>query len=225
VIAPRVEISPVQLARRSLGLLIGLGALACGLTLLYLGSKLVMGLGGNCGTGEPYPVRPCPGGVAWIIPVSIFGGMAGLGVYLASLLPVGPRLAPLAWPALFLSLGWAFLDSALNTRRGVDWGFVVCAAVFGLMGATPLVFLAGRGTLRTMFWGPVVPAAPARREDEARWITPIRLPGEPQKRREAVPLQRDLVGELERLSALHRAGHLDDTEFAAAKARLLNGAR
>jgi hypothetical protein len=35
----------------------------------------------------------------------------------------------------------------------------------------------------------------------------------------------DLVGGLERLAALHRAGSLTDAEYARAKAELLEGAR
>ncbi len=207
VIAPGVEISAVQLARRSLGLFVGLAALTCGITLLFLGSEVAMGAR--------------PGGTTWVIlPTAIFSGLTGFGVYAISSLPVGPRLTPLAWPALFISLGCAFLDSALAAPGGPDVAYVTCAVVFWLTGAVPLVFLARR--LKTVLWGPPPPAPAPRSESGVRWISPLRLPGD--TRPEAVPLRNDLVGELERLSMLHQAGHLDDKEFAAAKARLLNGA-
>ncbi|GLX00905.1 hypothetical protein [Microtetraspora sp. NBRC 16547] len=148
-------LTPLQLARRSIGMLAGLGVLACSLTLLYLGSHTVMGIGGSCGSGGPYEiVTPCPKGIGWIVPVSIFAGMAGLGLYAGSRLPVGPRLTELAWPALFLSLGYAFLDAALNAGDGVDWGFMVCAVTFVLLGGLPLLLLANRDNFLRVFWGP-----------------------------------------------------------------------
>ncbi|MCC5581673.1 hypothetical protein IMZ11_39335, partial [Microtetraspora sp. AC03309] len=156
-------LTPLQLLRRSIGTLAGLGALACCLTLLYLASHVVMGIGGSCGSGGPYEiVTPCPDGIGWIVPVSIFGGIAGLGVYAWSTLPVGPRLTFLAWPALFLSLGYAFLDSALNVADGVEWGFMVCAVLFILMGGVPLLFLANRDTFLRVFWGREPSPVPGR---------------------------------------------------------------
>jgi hypothetical protein len=188
-----------------------------------------MGIGGQCG-GDSYDLPPCHGGIGWIIPVAIVGSLVGLGLYAASPLPVGPRLMLLAWPALFISLGWAFLDSAINApadNAGVVGSFTVCAVVFGLMGALPLAYLGFKDVAKTMFWGPYKPPrrpSAASRQEGEHWISPLLLPGQTVERRAAVPLKLNLVGELERLSALHTAGHLDDAEFAAAKARLLNGA-
>jgi len=244
----RAMLTPLRLIRRSIGLLIGLGALSCALTLLYLGSSAVMSIGGSCGSGGPYVVEtPCPTGISWIIPVSILGGLAALGVYAANLLPVGPRLVVLAWPALFLSLGWAFLDSAIDPELGVEWGFMVCAVVFILMGGLPLLFLAKRDAARRVFWGVAPPeAAPpgnVPRPGEVRWITSVELPGDRDRDRErereqewdghdhrpSAPASAEpsppsgLVGELERLAALREAGRLDEAEYSAAKKRLLNG--
>jgi hypothetical protein len=241
-------ITPRRLIRRSLGILLGLGGLACCLTLLFLGSRGVMSIGGSCGGGGPYVVAtPCPDGIAWILPVAVFGGIAALGVYAASVLPVGPRVALLAWPALFISLGWAFLEAAV-AGEGVEWGFMICAVVFLLMGGTPLAFLANRGASRAMFWGPPPFAPPPPEPGVVRWTTSVILPGEddpgPSPPPRDAPARRgsrfvelrpqdvatgggsgDLVGQLERLSVLHRTGRLDDAEYAAAKARLLNGSR
>ncbi|MFC6087519.1 SHOCT domain-containing protein [Sphaerisporangium aureirubrum] len=242
-------ITPRRLVRKSLGTLLGLGGLACCLTLLFLGSRTIMSIGGSCGSGGPYVVAtPCPDGIAWIMPVAIFGGIAALGVYAASLLPVGPRVVLLAWPALFLSLGWAFLEAA-TSQPAVEWGFMICAVVFLLMGGVPLVFLFNRQALRSVFWGQApVPAPPPPGPGVVRWTTSVTLPGDQdappappvdaparassrfvELRPQDVPSggagSGDLVGQLERLSALHRTGRLDDAEYAAAKARLLNGSR
>ncbi|MFC4534000.1 SHOCT domain-containing protein [Sphaerisporangium dianthi] len=330
-------ITPLQFVRRSIGILVGLGGVSCGLTVLFLGSRAVMNIGGSCGSGGPYVVAtPCPDGVAWLIPVSIFGGVVGLGVYAFSALPVGPRLTMLAWPALFLSLGYAFLESAWSTPS-VEVAFVVCGVLFVLMGGVPLLFLFNRSALRSVFWGtaPGQAASVSRGRTgpgTVRWTTSVVLPGEEDDRRRgrgrgrerdvrppvdyppgdvprdappdrrparstrrpadpapadaaspadpaaadaadaagsaasadsAVPADApspadagpvdaprpagtpwgagsrftdftpqdaragaapsDLVGQLERLSALHADGRLDDAEYAAAKARLLNG--
>ncbi|WP_433424679.1 SHOCT domain-containing protein [Microtetraspora malaysiensis] len=225
-------LTPLRLVRRSLGTLVGLGAVSCCLTLLYLGSSTVMSIGGACGSGGPYEIAtPCPEGIGWIIPGSIFGGIAGLGLYIASSLPVGPRLTPLAWPALFLSLGYAFLDSALHAGDGVDGGFMVCAVLFILMGGVPLLFLRNRDVFLGVFWGPApsgpaggplpiprrVVAAPAHVPDPARTPAPaggaLHTPA----------TEGGLVGELERLAALHQAGRIDDAEYTRAKNLLLNG--
>ncbi|ETK31446.1 SHOCT domain-containing protein [Microbispora sp. ATCC PTA-5024] len=226
-------LTPLQLVRRSIGLLAGLGAFCCALTLLYLASHAVMSIGGSCGSGGPYVVAtPCPQGIGWIVPVSIIGGIAALGVYAVSALPVGPRLTSLAWPALFLSLGWAFLDAALAPESGVEWSFMVCAVLFLLMGGAPLLLFANREALRRLLWGTPPPAAPpvppALRPGEVRWTTSVRLPGDDRPHVRPVvpapaPERPNLVGELERLAALHRAGQLDDDEYATAKKRLLNG--
>jgi hypothetical protein len=72
---------------------------------------------------------------------SIFLGLLFLGVYAFS--AVGPNLTLLAWPALFLSLGWNFLDYGINPPDGSDdavWGWLICGVVFVLMGGLPLIF-------------------------------------------------------------------------------------
>ncbi|MFB9246725.1 hypothetical protein ACFFWE_00675 [Sphaerisporangium melleum] len=300
-------ISPLQLVRRSIGVLLGLGGASCALTLLFLCSRAVMSIGGSCGSGGPYVIAvPCPEGVDWLLPISIFGGLAGIGVYAFSLLPVGPRLVMLGWPALFLSLGYAFLESALSAPEP-DGGFLFCGVLFVLMGIGPLFFLFSRGAFRAVFWGTAPRPGPSGSPaptlpGTVRWTTSVVLPGQqirhtsrdrdrpyvdyppgdvpqdapprrrilsglpaswddprggaryvrgapqdggtpqddvPQDRPPAGPGPRfieptpsnvpadpgpgDLVGRLERLSALHADGRLDDAEYAAAKARLLNG--
>ena len=47
---------------------------------------------------------------------------------------------PLAWPGLFLSLGWNFLEfSFAPPGGGFAWGWLVCGVVFVLMGGLPLL--------------------------------------------------------------------------------------
>jgi hypothetical protein len=236
----RSVITPRRLVRRSIGTFLGLGGVACCLTLLFLSSRVLLSIGGSCGSGGSYVVAtPCPDGIGWILPVSILGGLAALGVYMASLLPVGPRLVPLAWPALFLGLGWNFLRSALS-GPDVAAVFMICAVLFALLGAAPLFFLANGNALRAMFWGPAppVPSRPAPLKGDVRWTTSVALPGDDDPPRDAPRFAEltladapagdgsgDLVGQLERLSALHQTGRLDDDEYATAKARLLNGSR
>ena len=46
---------------------------------------------------------------------------------------------PLAWPGLFLSLGWNFLEFAFLPQGGLAWGWLICGVVFVLMGGLPLL--------------------------------------------------------------------------------------
>jgi hypothetical protein len=102
----------------------------------------VMRLGGMVASGGPYAIEhPAPSWV-WILPVSIVLGMACFFINLFSSRPVGVNLMPLAWPGLFLSGGWNFLEFAFAPPGGgFSWGWLVCGVIFVLMGGLPL-FLA-----------------------------------------------------------------------------------
>src|SRR5688500_16860458 len=125
----------------------GLGLFVASLTVLFLGMRTVLDVGGACASGGAYEIAvPCPD-TAWTIPVSIFTGLFGLGIYLAGVwrLP-GPNWIALAWPALFLSLGWNFWEYGLDPPEafgdsGGEVGFIVCGVVFVLMGGIPLVLI------------------------------------------------------------------------------------
>lgn len=213
------QLSRARLAGRLAGTYIGLTVLVCGLTLLFLGLDAALTGAHGCAAGRRGSCE-----VAAFVPVGILTAAGGLGCYLfANRLFAGPRIAGLVWPAAFLIIGFGFARTAVAEQ---DWGWAVPAGLFALIGLAPVAFWRGR-TYRHMLWGPdeAEPRLPSwSRSYQERWLTPVRLPGTRVGGREAVPLRHDLVGELERLSALHRAGHLDDEEFAAAKARLLNGA-
>ncbi len=119
-------------------------------SLLYLGSVIVMGLGGYCASGGPYVIEtPCPDAVAVTVPLSIFGGIAavGIGVYFAR--GFGMPLVSWAWPVLFVGLGSAFLIASAQPG-GIT--FLIVGVLFVIMGGGPLV-LEFRASARNMFLG------------------------------------------------------------------------
>lgn len=118
--------------------------------LLYMGSAIVMGLGGYCASGGPYVIETeCPDAVAVTMPLSIFGGLAAvaLGVFFAG--GFGVPLVSWAWPVLFVGLGAAFLISSAQPG-GVT--FLVVGILFVGMGLFPLV-LEIRASVRSLFLG------------------------------------------------------------------------
>ncbi len=124
--------------------LVGVFGLSFCLTCLYLGMRGVMGLGGFVAAGGPYAIaHPAPRYV-WILPVSIWVGLICLFLYAAMVKAWGGlSLAPLAWPALFISLGWNFLDFTFRPPGGggLAWGWLICGVIFWLMGFVPLVLI------------------------------------------------------------------------------------
>ena len=113
---------------------------AFAITTLYHGMRGVMRLGGMVASGGPYAIaHPAPSWV-WIMPVSILLGMACFFINLFSSDPDGVNLMPLAWPGLFLSGGWNFLEFAFHPPGGgLAWGWLVCGVLFVLMGGLPLL--------------------------------------------------------------------------------------
>lgn len=118
--------------------------------LLYIGSSVVMGLGGYCAQGGPYEIAvECPDIVAVSMPLSIFGGLAAvaIGVYFAR--GFGMPLISWAWPVLFVGLGAAFLIASAQPGGIV---FLVIGVLFVVMGLVPLV-LEVRASVRALFLG------------------------------------------------------------------------
>ncbi len=105
--------------------------------------RSIMDIGGVCASGNtPFEPRvQCPSGVPGLMVGSIFLGLLALGVYAVSAFEI--NLTLLAWPALFISLGFNFADYGINPPdgfgEGVSVGWIVCAVVFFLMGGVPLV--------------------------------------------------------------------------------------
>jgi hypothetical protein len=212
------------------------------LAVLFLGMRSVMEIGGFCASGGPYVIEdPCPKGAAWMMPVSIMLGLLALGIHVvASFGLPGPRFALLAWPALFLSLGWNFweygLDPGADNGGGTAVGWIVCGVVFVLMGGVPLVLLLASPTgRRSLLWAdgtstadrPTVRATAASVSPLAarqfRSESVMRTPQEP--RRPSVDDDDvdgdDLTTRLERLAAMYRRGDLSAAQFEAAKSKLL----
>ena len=134
--------------KQNLFMSVGLWGTSLCITLLYLGMRAVMNVGGVCAEGGPYQIAVhCPEGVAIIMPLSIFFGLFCAFLYAVFCPPKAPNIAPLFWTALFVSLGWNFLDYGfLPLLRGADWdiSWTVCGFMFLGMGLGPL-FLIGAG--------------------------------------------------------------------------------
>jgi hypothetical protein len=202
--------------------------LAGAITTIFLSALSVMEIGGSCASGGPYVIaNPCPRGVPWLLMGSIMGGLVLALVMSVAATRVGaPGLAWLAWPGLFLSLGWNFWEFGLDPPFGgsVEWGWIMCGALFVAMGAGP-VLLALPGVAQTTSDRPT--RITARAASVGARVRATTTP--PPFRPSADPIPSTpgagLVDELERLDALHRSGGLTDEEHAAAKRVLLGGGR
>jgi hypothetical protein len=218
-----------RVAQRSLATFVGLAGLTVALVWLFETMRAVLAIGGSCAEGGPYQIQVhCPQGTTITTLGAIFGGMAMAGVYTAFGLRAGPRLTLLVWNALFLSLGWNFLDFGLHPVDGSDGtGWLVCAVLFALIGGAPLLGLFSHGFARDLFWsdgvGPPVglrsgrPARTVRTATRpARTGTTFRAPPPPPP-----PPADDVATALTKLAELHERGALTDAEYAEAKRRIL----
>jgi len=119
-------------------------------SLLYMGSAVVMGLGGFCASGGPYVIETeCPDAVVAFVPLSIFGGLAAAAIGAIFAQGFGTPLISWAWPILFCGLGAAFLISS-TVPGGIT--FLIIGVVFVVMGAAPLV-LEFRASAQRLFLG------------------------------------------------------------------------
>jgi len=110
----------------------------------YLGMRGVMRLGGFVASGGPYEIaHPAPDWI-WIFPLSIFLMIASIFLsFFASSRVSGPNIMALSWSAIFISLGWNFLQFGFGIGMGgrLAAGWIICAAFFIPMGLTPLIFI------------------------------------------------------------------------------------
>ena len=227
------------------------GLPAC-LTILFLAMRAVLNVGGFCAEGGPYQIAVrCPEGVALLFPVGILGGMASAAVVFAAGERIGGgygALATLAWPALFLSLGWNFLEYGVfppEEAGGPAIGWIICGVVFWIMGGGPLVLALGavgaagrrpRGEPPALLvaaaiarrpealaaWGPPPEPEPPAVEQAPTAAPPQAVEPPPAGEPPAAGIPDEkLAADLERLATLRRSGALDDAEFAAAKRRRL----
>ena len=116
------------------------------------------------------------------MPVAIFGGIISVGIGLLGVFPQGgPRPYAFAWSALFLALGWNFLEYGFDPPAGgTSPGWLVCGFVFVLMGGVPLALLLWRSAARWAFWGPAA-------DDPDTYLRPYRPPRRPGSPRAAMP--------------------------------------
>ena len=229
--------------------LVGVVGLSAALTVMWLGMRSVMNVGGYCAEGGPYVIDThCPDGVALLIPLSIvlgLGSAALAGIKGVALGGGWGAIVLLAWPALFISLGWNFLEYAFNPPGpddGIVWGWLIPGVMFVLMGAFPLLaFRPDRGP-RARLGRQRAEVRDSAAEGEARYANELRR----QRRRllndlvqranrksseaglatapaPAVEEEDDLVSRLERLAALYRSGSLTYDEYQRAKAAVIGG--
>lgn len=235
--------------------LVGVAALAACLTILWASMRAVMDIGGMCASGGPYVIaRPCPEGVDVLLVGSIFGGVAAVGMVAWFGSRVGPgfaAVAALAWPALFLSLGWNFLEYGL-AAPGWDWSWLLCGVLFVAMGGIPLIV-----GLRGLRGGPRraprrEPASSGGRPAPAARTRPTATPAAPSgPHAELANLLRQvrgvtaaeagavtvaqatgadgepsgaLVDQLERLARLKAQGALGELEYLQAKQAVIDAA-
>lgn len=119
-------------------------------TLLYLGSAVVMGLGGFCASGGPYVIETqCPQAVIATTPLSIFGGLAAVALGFILTRGFGTPLVSWAWPVLFVGLGAAFLIASAQPG-GIT--FLIIGVLFVAMGLVPLAIVV-RASVRNLFLG------------------------------------------------------------------------
>ena len=217
--------------------------MSASLAVLWLGMRAVLGVDGFCAEGGSYVIaHHCPEGTAWLIPLAVFAGLGSAGLTAwkgASLGALWSALIGLAWPALFISLGWNFLEFAFFPPEGMDGiqlGWLIPGVLFVIMGAAPLIgFLPGGKSWQSSGSDATFAFAEPDREDpdidarRAYLLNDLVVHGNDEAK--AIPStakvadgDEDLVSKLERLDALHRSGSLTFDEFHKAKQALIDGA-
>jgi hypothetical protein len=201
--------------------LCGVAGVAACLTLVWFGMRAVMNVGGFCAEGGPYVIdTPCPDGVPLVMILGIFGlfVFGGLMAWKGSL--IGGRygaLVGLAWPALFISLGWNFLEYAVRPPEpeyGIVWGWLIPGVIFVIMGGAPLLALLPS----TRTDGTDSPAA--LKQARKRLLNDIVATAHER----GFGGQDDVVTKLERLAFLRESGSISADEFEQAKRVVLGGA-
>lgn len=234
--------------------LVGVAGIAASITLLFLGMRAVMDVGGMCAEGGAYVIEQhCPEGAALATLLGFLGGFAAVGLAGwkgSGLGGFAGYVVFLAWPALFGALGYNFLEYGLNPpgdEPGWAWGWLVCGVVFEAMAIGPLLVglsaarsarprpaarlsraVANRLAMPGRGTGPIAADGPAERRSGVRDDVSLDIAaGAREVAATGAAQQRDddaLVERLERLAALRAGGALTDEEFARAKSELLEDA-
>ena len=198
------------------------GIVAGSLTVVFLGMRAVMNVGGSCGSGGAYEIRQsCPGHVAGLMPAAIWAGVIFTGLYVWGTMRYRvPSLVSLIWPALFLSLAYNFFDYGLQ-GGSIAGGWILCGVIFAIMGGIPLllalphlwrVYVDGQEDDQKPWHVTTTGAAVGTTVDALKLFS--RLGQSPSE---------DMTDSLERLDELHKKGALDDLEYAKAKDRVIRG--
>ena len=230
---------------RLVGSLVGIAGVAFSITLLSRSMRSVQKIGGFCAEGGPYQIQHhCPKGVTGLLPLSIVGGLLFLALFAVCVSARGRPVIFLAWPALFLTLGWNFLDYAFNppSGGGVSVGNLIPGVLFILMGGVPLVWIipsmwealtgaeddrdaAPATAMSNLFAKPTSAPVDTLGSTAAPgpWTIPTPTVTTPAPTPVTTPStgSGDVASELERLASLHRRGELTDTEYEDAKRRAI----
>ena len=211
----------------------GVAAGVAAITILSRIMRSVSAVGGSCADGGPYvSAQSCPDGTgAALLLVGGFSLLCLVGTVWGAHVLDAPQPVWLGWPALFLTLGWNFLeDGVIDPPEGfgINGGYLFCGVLFVVMGAAPL-FLAvplakerRRQRRREAQEPPPVvvhrppreePTEPAARSAHDDLPGGGDLPGGDDPRASAM----SVAGRLERLAALHASGELTDDEYRLAK--------
>lgn len=129
----------MPLILRYLGMIASWVAFPLAFTVLFLGMRAVIAVGGYCAEGGPYVIAtPCPGNVGLLMPASVFIGLAAVGVNLYLARGLGASLSLLAWPILFIGLSLNFLQAGLTPDSMGGTGLFL-GIMFFVMGVVPLI--------------------------------------------------------------------------------------
>lgn len=209
--------------------LVGIAGLAFSIALMFIEMRAVLDVGGSCADGGPYvSAQPCPQGT-WLMFLAIFGGFGWGALAFWAGASIGGRYSSvpfLAWPALFCTLGFNFLQYGVSPPGGggLELGFLIPGILFELMGGIPLALGLKYGGLgdtaaRERLRAAQLAAGVGRNGSTSPSLGDM-LAGVTEAPSGA-EAQADLATEFERLAELHARGDLTDAEFAAAKAKLL----
>lgn len=112
------------------------------ITNIFLSMRAVLDIGGVCADGGPYQITVhCPEGVPGVLVISIWIGIIAAFAYAAFAERAGAvNLVLLFWSALFLSLGWNFMEYGVDPpmSSGLEWGWLIPGGLFLVMGGVPL---------------------------------------------------------------------------------------
>jgi len=227
-------------------LVLATAAIVVDLIAIFRAMRAVLDIGGSCADGGPYvSTVSCPEGSGAALALGIpglflFGGLMILACNKLRL----PQFVALAWPALFLALGWNFLEYSLKGPGGPEVGLLICGVLFVLMAVGPLFLglIARRkkspsarmvALLRDRNRGALADLVEQAGPDGRQGIryqgdypgagdgNPVGHPGSgyPSAAYQATGTAQPtrIVADLERLSRLRAGGALTEAEFEAAK--------